>query len=261
MKTGQTIIACYEDYLNLCSSLRLQVHEKKLEELLKFDKSLLINPLPFGTCLIDYSQKKYLHTSQNTEDITGYNSSDFPNGPESQVSKMHPDDRQIFTEHLFPDIIHYLLTLPISEYERYRFSFSYRYFRKDSSMTHLLQQSTYLEPTSDGKPLLNMVVFSDIGDFKTDDRMILTISYLAGTKGYIPIFKKHYTAQEYSHISGRELQILRLSMEGLSSKLIAEKLYLSIHTVKNHKRNMMDKTSSRNISELIHYAVKNKLIY
>jgi DNA-binding NarL/FixJ family response regulator len=53
------------------------------------------------------------------------------------------------------------------------------------------------------------------------------------------------------------MEIIRLCHEGLSSKMIAEKLNLSIHTVKNHKRNSMNKTLTHNITELIHLCIKN----
>jgi DNA-binding CsgD family transcriptional regulator len=39
--------------------------------------------------------------------------------------------------------------------------------------------------------------------------------------------------------------------------MIADKLNLSIHTVKNHKRNSMDKTMTHNIAELIHLCILN----
>ena len=91
--------------------------------------------------------------------------------------------------------------------------------------------------------------------------MSLTISYPTDGRGYIPVYKKRYNPIQNKHLSGRELEILRLSLQGLSSKLIADKLYLSIHTVKNHKRNMMERTASKNISELINFALKKKLLF
>jgi DNA-binding CsgD family transcriptional regulator len=91
--------------------------------------------------------------------------------------------------------------------------------------------------------------------------MSLTIFYLEKDRGFIPVFRKKYNPKLSDQISSRELEILNLSFKGLSSKLIADKLFLSIHTVKNHKRNMMEKTASRNISELINFGIRNKLIF
>lgn len=54
-----------------------------------------------------------------------------------------------------------------------------------------------------------------------------------------------------SNITPRELEILDLLSRGLNSKEIAEKLFISPHTVEYHRRQMLKKTDSRNIAELI----------
>ena len=54
-----------------------------------------------------------------------------------------------------------------------------------------------------------------------------------------------------SNITQRELEVLDLLSRGLSSKEIAEKLFISPHTVEYHRRQMLKKTDSRNIAELI----------
>lgn len=61
-------------------------------------------------------------------------------------------------------------------------------------------------------------------------------------------------------ISERELEILHLVAEGLTTKQIAEKLHLSFHTVMTHRKNMMGKLGINNTAGLIIYAVKENLI-
>jgi DNA-binding CsgD family transcriptional regulator len=50
----------------------------------------------------------------------------------------------------------------------------------------------------------------------------------------------------------REFEIIRLIESGLISKQIAEKLFVSTYTINTHRRNILDKTGTRNISEVIH---------
>jgi DNA-binding CsgD family transcriptional regulator len=52
--------------------------------------------------------------------------------------------------------------------------------------------------------------------------------------------------------STREFEIIKLVEKGLSSELIAEQLFLSLHTVNTHRRNILQKTGKANISELIY---------
>lgn len=61
-------------------------------------------------------------------------------------------------------------------------------------------------------------------------------------------------------ISERELEILHLVAEGLTTKQIAVKLHLSFHTVMTHRKNMMAKLGINNTAGLIIYAVKENLI-
>lgn len=56
--------------------------------------------------------------------------------------------------------------------------------------------------------------------------------------------------------SDREFEILRLIGSGMSSEQIAEKLIISVNTVSTHRKNIIEKTGKRNISELI-YELQN----
>ena len=60
--------------------------------------------------------------------------------------------------------------------------------------------------------------------------------------------------------SRRELEVLRLSCKGLPIKSIAIQLCISDRTVESHRASLMEKTESKNIVEVIIYALKNNLI-
>ena len=56
-----------------------------------------------------------------------------------------------------------------------------------------------------------------------------------------------------SHLSPREAEIVHMIAEGLPNKDIAAKLYLSVHTVKTHRKNIIKKLgfTFKNAAELI----------
>ncbi len=60
--------------------------------------------------------------------------------------------------------------------------------------------------------------------------------------------------------SERELEILRLIESGLSSKEIATKLFLSVHTVNTHRTNILVKSGKAHISDLIYEFKENGLL-
>ena len=58
-------------------------------------------------------------------------------------------------------------------------------------------------------------------------------------------------------LTEREIEILILIAEGLSSKQIGEKLFISPRTVDTHRTNLMNKLDIHNIAGLIRFALKN----
>lgn len=61
-------------------------------------------------------------------------------------------------------------------------------------------------------------------------------------------------------LTKRELEVLRLSTDGLTVKEIANKLCISDRTVGNHRAHIFDKMEVSNISEMINKASKYGII-
>jgi DNA-binding NarL/FixJ family response regulator len=61
-------------------------------------------------------------------------------------------------------------------------------------------------------------------------------------------------------VTEREIDIIRGIAEGLSNKLIADKLNLSTHTVNTHRKNIMAKLGVNNTAGVVMFAVKNQLL-
>lgn len=61
-------------------------------------------------------------------------------------------------------------------------------------------------------------------------------------------------------ISKRECEIIALIAEGFTNPQIAEKLFLSNHTVNTHRKNIMAKLGVKNTAGIVMYAVKTNLI-
>ncbi len=61
-------------------------------------------------------------------------------------------------------------------------------------------------------------------------------------------------------VTDREIDIIRGIAEGLSNKLIADKLKLSTHTVNTHRKNIMNKLGVNNTAGVVMFAVKNQLL-
>jgi DNA-binding NarL/FixJ family response regulator len=55
-------------------------------------------------------------------------------------------------------------------------------------------------------------------------------------------------------LSSREIEVLGLVSRGFVSKEIANKLFVSVNTVNNHRQNILEKINAANTSEAVTYA-------
>ncbi|HPN39149.1 MAG TPA: LuxR C-terminal-related transcriptional regulator [Melioribacteraceae bacterium] len=62
------------------------------------------------------------------------------------------------------------------------------------------------------------------------------------------------------NLSAREIEILKLLTAGFSAKEIAEKLFLSTHTVVTHRKNISQKTGIKSVAGLTIYAIINNIV-
>jgi len=65
---------------------------------------------------------------------------------------------------------------------------------------------------------------------------------------------------EHEQLSDREIEVLKLLATGLANKEIADKLFISIHTVVSHRKNITQKTGIKSQAGLTIYAISNKII-
>ncbi|MCB0430457.1 MAG: response regulator transcription factor [Flavobacteriales bacterium] len=62
------------------------------------------------------------------------------------------------------------------------------------------------------------------------------------------------------NLSERELEIIRMVAASLTNKEIADKLFISPHTVTTHRKNIMSKLGLSNTAGLVMFAVKNNIV-
>lgn len=61
-------------------------------------------------------------------------------------------------------------------------------------------------------------------------------------------------------LTPREIDVLQLIVDEYTNLEIAEKLFISVRTVDAHRRNLLEKTGSRNTAGLVKYALENDLV-
>ncbi len=133
--------------------------------------------------------------------------------------------------------------------------------RADGTEGWYLHQMKVLHVDEHNKPQFGFKLISDISDFKKDE----AIDFVVSKKNEQGIFKKIYSKtfvceKKTFDISEREIQVLTLISEGKSSREIGEILFISEHTVYNHRKNMLKKLEVKSTSEIVKKAIAHGII-
>ena len=65
---------------------------------------------------------------------------------------------------------------------------------------------------------------------------------------------------ESVELSNREIDVLVALVKGMTNKEISDKLFISVHTVITHRKNIVRKTGIKSVSGLTVYALLNNLV-
>lgn len=115
---------------------------------------------------------------------------------------------------------------------------------------------------------LSLILISDKENIKEELKADGYINYLDGKNTILDLMqeilnkKNQNSANDKSSdpISAREKNILKHIALGLTNKEIAEQLFISIHTVVTHRKNITQKLGIKSVSGLTVYAILHKLI-
>ena len=61
-------------------------------------------------------------------------------------------------------------------------------------------------------------------------------------------------------LTEREVEVLKLIVKEHTNQEISDNLFISPRTVDAHKRNLLEKTGSKNVAGLVVYAINNNLV-
>jgi DNA-binding NarL/FixJ family response regulator len=70
----------------------------------------------------------------------------------------------------------------------------------------------------------------------------------------------HAQGPLHASLSDREFEVFRMLVDGMSVNDIAARLHLSAKTISTHKARLMEKLGVDSTADLVHYAVRHKLI-
>lgn len=228
------------------------------EENLKHDLEIhkkLLNIFQVGGfyyLIVNVFEGKFDYVSPQIKDILGIESETV--SLEDFLELIHPEDQPYFLN-FEKEVSHFFSQLPIDKINRYKVRYDYRVRKSNGEYIRILQQGISLEHDDDGAVLRTLVVHTDISDLKENTKPILSLIGLEGEPSYTNIEVEH----EYivsSFLTQREKEIISLLSNGNSSKEIAVELCISPFTVETHRKNLLSKTNTKNVGQLIAKAIR-----
>jgi DNA-binding CsgD family transcriptional regulator len=119
---------------------------------------------------------------------------------------------------------------------------------KSGDSCKILHQIIHHFTDDEDKLMGMMVLFTNIDHLKLDQKFNY---YIFSKRENRIIHPSKLNAVHVAKFSKRENQIIKLIAEGYSSKEISDQLFISVHTVKTHRKNILRKANVKNMVELI----------
>ncbi len=215
--------------------------------------------------VIDYTKSQYLIMTNASQLITGHDARDFLEGGIPMLMDVYQkEDFVVYNESVFKANTNFLKAQPQSEHHKFVFSYNFRVKHKNGRYIPVLQRGSYITSKETGLPLYSLGMVMDISLFKKDRLIYHTIEKIEDHNGILTsqviVDNYFYPYAEDKLLSLHERKILGYMADGWSSKQIAYKLKISENTIANHRKNMLKKTNTKNVAELVAFACRSQLI-
>ncbi|MEZ5039307.1 MAG: helix-turn-helix transcriptional regulator [Saprospiraceae bacterium] len=249
--------AIWRSFEHKLSKEELETSARKAETLL----GAIFCPGPFYYYLLDFSKLEIVYMHPSIETILGIKADGV-----SLVDfslRIHPEDINHFLN-CEKMASHFLFNeISIEKIPRYKISYCYRLLDINNVYRLFLHQAIAISVDQAGKIGKVLGVHADISHITMTNNQSISFIGLKGEKSYmgIPVTDgKLNLDQEEGPFTKRETEIIRLLAEGLSAQEIADALFLSYHTIRTHRQNILKRLDCRNTTQLITKCIRNGYI-
>ena len=204
--------------------------------------------------IIDFSKFKLLAVSDNLETLTGYTKADY------ETYNILIFLRAIRIEHIFFPVV--ITQWTFSMFKNMPSNTDFWAGRthicginlkvKNGQESRVLIRSMPLQLADNGFPSICIISFDFVTHLlKSNGHWWARIHYGENNPHKFHILSSDKKHQYQDILSEREKDVLKLVAEGMESKEIAQKLFISTNTVDNHRRNAILRTGARDTTALI----------
>lgn len=208
--------------------------------------------------VFDMNKKHYLILCSKFDEMIGCTLfNDHYVSPDQMFNLMHPDDIVFVTDAVIRSL-DFIDELPPGQKTDYKLILDFRLRNTRGSYVRFIQQMVVLEEDRNGQIwlLLKLIdLASEKAGKEPSQRKLLNMK-----TGKFYLFYDDPWSNSKNMLSQREAEILGLISQGLESKEISQRLFISINTVNNHRQHILSKTKTENTIQALSYAKKIGII-
>lgn len=212
--------------------------------------------------LIDYQTMTYPFMDSNVIQVLGHSQEAFREGG-LEFSFHNNQHFKLLNKEIFRDRAEFLSKHKNENLSDLRFSMGFGYKDRKGKIRHILQKHTITQVTDEPLPKGILGFCWDItGQSKEPDIFHQIERFDAESQEWRTVLNRVFFpgVDPDQLLSKREIEIMKWLVSGMSSKQIADRMFLSYHTINTHRKNMLRRTNSKNTAELIQYATRFGLI-
>lgn len=251
----------FHNYFSLSTNKELEDYYAFYSDTIENCKTFAISP--YFWYIANHIEMKAKIVSDNIEQFTPFTKEEWLNAnTDFFINLFHPDDR-FYLLGAFEFAAKMIDMMEDSKMHTIRANFYSRMLDKNKNYRWILMQSPLQYRNEKKEMASSLVMVYDLSHFQISNKPLLSIIDFSNNE--IQYFK-HIQQDiklidvEKPVITKREKEILKLMATGLNTPEIASSLFISYHTVENHKRNLRQKTNTKTSSELIAYTMMHSLL-
>ena len=187
------------------------------------------------------------YVNPNVEKLLGFTQDEFQ--LQIVLDNIHPDDLPYYY-HYEQSAVRFFSSLPTELFFNYKFAYDYRLKIKDNSYKRIQQQIVPLYYFPEGG-VRTLGIFTDLTHLNIQGIPKLSFIGLNGAPSYYNVHLKQEFYLSSALFTKKEREILHYIVQGLKSEDIAKLLNRSIYTIRNHRKNLLQKSGCANLQELL----------
>jgi DNA-binding CsgD family transcriptional regulator len=217
----------------------------------------LISIGPFYFYVVDFYDMSISHVSPSIRDIHGFD-------PETVtfddiLNTIHPDDMSFVASAEATNLKFIYEIIGKENITNYKSNYSFRSKLKNGEYCLLNHQAIVLTTDENGGFGKSLNIHTNISHITTKNSLTISLIGLNDSPSYTDI-KVSYATNDFNVFSKREIEIIKHISKGLTNSEIADKLEISEHTVKTHRKNINKKAGCKNVSELLNKCISEGLL-